>query len=139
MASRHASLKSHHPTICLCCSKKSQQSACWWQIQWIWTNKPQKSSLPLRTVCCCSSRGKSTLLCARNALEKALLLRDAVQLFSSIFGKLPTAFQIPREESLKKPTLQIQQWFCRNDHQAVYLAGSAVYGKAGAVQEITLL
>lgn len=96
--------RSHYPTICLHCSKKSQQTACWWQIQWSWTNKPQKGSLPLRMVCFCSCSTKSALLCARNALERALLLQDSFQLFSSIFGKLPTTFQIPREKSLKKTT-----------------------------------
>lgn len=94
--------RSHYPTICLHCSKKSQQTACWWQIQWSWTNKPQKKQLALKDGLLLFLQQKVSLLCARNALERALLWQDSFQLFSSIFGKLPTAFQIPREKSLKK-------------------------------------
>lgn len=101
----------------------------------------KKSGSPLRTVCFCSRGGKATPLCAHRALEKAPVPQDSFQLFSSVFGKLPTAFQVPGEESLKKKKkpLQIQQCFCRNDYRALYFAGSAISRTAGAVQEVTLL
>lgn len=67
----------HSPQItqpAVCHSKKSQKSLCWWQIQWIWTNKPQKSSLSVRMFCFCSCSRKPTLFWARNDPEKALSL-----------------------------------------------------------------